>query len=161
MEREHLPPANKPGASALTDHLGYWLRMVSNSVSSGFARRMDTSGVTVAEWVILRELYDAPDGIAPGVLADRIGSSPGTVSRLIDRLVRKRLVSRAASAVDRRTQTVRITEQAVLAVPRLASLADQNDAWFFSVLSGEERHRLLEILQRLARHHRITTIPIE
>lgn len=50
--------------SQLTDHIGYWLRMVSNAVSQDFARRMAEQGATVAEWVFLRALYGG-DGLAP------------------------------------------------------------------------------------------------
>ena len=44
--------------SPLESHLGYWLRYVSNHVSHAFALKVAARGVTVAEWVVLRELYD-------------------------------------------------------------------------------------------------------
>ena len=59
-------------AAALADHLGYWLRYVSNHVSHGFARRLEGEGVTVAEWVILRELFDT-GAMRPSLLAERLG----------------------------------------------------------------------------------------
>ncbi len=37
--------------SDLHDHLGYWLRTVSNAVSQSFARKVEGEGVTVAERV--------------------------------------------------------------------------------------------------------------
>lgn len=59
----------EPAPSALEAHLGYWLRMVSNAVSHSFARKLEREGVTVAEWVFLRALYDAGQ-IAPSQLAE-------------------------------------------------------------------------------------------
>jgi hypothetical protein len=50
--------------SGLQDHLGYWLRYVSNQVSHGFSLKLAAREVTVAEWVMLRELYDQ-DAMAP------------------------------------------------------------------------------------------------
>ena len=45
--------------SSLESHLGYWLRYVSNHVSHAFSLKLAARGVTVAEWVVLRELYEA------------------------------------------------------------------------------------------------------
>ena len=65
--------------SSLESHLGYWLRYVSNHVSHAFALKLAGSGVTVAEWVVLRELYDFES--APSALADRLGMNSGAQSR--------------------------------------------------------------------------------
>ena len=43
--------------SDLTDHLGFWLRYVSNHVSHAFAVKLAGKDVTAAEWVVLRALY--------------------------------------------------------------------------------------------------------
>ena len=48
-----------PDISNLTDHTGYWLRVVSNAVSVAFARKLAERGVTVAEWVFVRMLFEA------------------------------------------------------------------------------------------------------
>ena len=64
--------------SDLETHLGYWLRYVSNHVSQAFARKVEARGVTVAEWVVLRELYDADDAL-PARIAERIGMTRGAI----------------------------------------------------------------------------------
>ena len=61
--------------SSLESHLGYWLRHVSNHVSHAFSLKLATVGVTVAEWVVLRELYDGES--APSALADRLDITRG------------------------------------------------------------------------------------
>ena len=71
--------------SALTDHLGYLLRQLSNHVSQGFAQNLAAEGVTVAEWVFMRELYD--EEALPSVrLAERLGMTRGAITKLGDRL---------------------------------------------------------------------------
>ena len=54
--------------SNLQDHTGYWLRFVSNHVSQAFARAIEARGVSVAEWVVLRILFEkeaeSPSNIA-------------------------------------------------------------------------------------------------
>ena len=96
--------------SDLETHLGYWLRMVSNSVSHGFARKLEAEDITVAEWVFMRKLFDA-DGVAPSRLAERMGMTKGAISKLADRLIAKRLVTRTASDEDRRGQTLALTAE--------------------------------------------------
>ncbi|MGH7103573.1 MAG: MarR family winged helix-turn-helix transcriptional regulator [Acetobacteraceae bacterium] len=76
-----MPPAHS--ASDLTDHLGYWLRYVSNHVSQAFARKVEAHGVTVAEWVLMRQLPDEK-ALAPSRLAERMGMTRGAISKLAD-----------------------------------------------------------------------------
>ena len=59
----------------MQDHLGYWLRYVSNQVSHSFSLKLAARDVTVAEWVVLRELYDT-DAMAPSALAARVSEMP-------------------------------------------------------------------------------------
>ena len=77
--------------SDLKEHVGFWLRFVSNHVSHAFARKLLDSGVTVAEWVVLREMYGEEE-MSSSDLAERIGMTRGAISKLVDRLVGKALV---------------------------------------------------------------------
>ena len=83
----------KTDVSSLESHTGFWLRFVSNHISHGFARKLIGSGVTVAEWVVLRQMFDAGE-MAPSRLASSCSLTRGAVSKLIDRLFHKGLVSR-------------------------------------------------------------------
>jgi len=146
-------------ASDLTSHLGYWLRYVSNHVSQGFARKLEKRDVTVAEWVILRELYGAGP-VAPSRLADRLGLTRGAVTKLADRLIAKSLLARRASLADGRAQTLALTAQGRLIVPALAALADQNDAEFFSHLNAAERNELERILRDIVARRGLKSVPV-
>src|SRR6202142_663895 len=105
-----MPKSKKAHVSGLQDDLGYWLPHVSNQVSHAFSRKVEARGVTVAEWVILRVLYDE-ESLAPSALADRLGMTRGAISKLADRLVAKELIARRANAGDRRFQTLALTHQ--------------------------------------------------
>jgi DNA-binding MarR family transcriptional regulator len=151
-----MPAAVPP----LTAHLGYWLRQVSNHVSHAFARRLATMDVTVAEWALLRVLYgDAP--MAPSQLAARMGLTRGAVTKLANRLVAKRLLSREARQDDSRAQTLSLTRSGAALVPRLAALADQNDADSFAHLSDREREVLHHILRKTVTQHNITALAVD
>ncbi len=152
--------AESQAPSDLESHLGYWLRMVSNAVSQGFARKLERQSVTVAEWVFLRMLWNA-NAIAPSHLADRIGMTKGAISKLAERLVDKDLIERAANADDGRAQTLSLKPAGRKAVPRLAALADANDAEFFAALSAGERQQLRRLLRKLASAHDLASTPID
>lgn len=147
-------------ASRLTAHIGFWMRVVSNSVSHAFARKLEASGVTVAEWVVLREMYSSDDTTSPGAVARLTGLTPGAVSKLISRLLAKKLVTRKESARDRRFQDIQLTPAAIEIIPKLAKLANQNDREFFAGLSGSDRETLSRILKQIVALHEITKTPI-
>ncbi|MEG2964613.1 MAG: MarR family transcriptional regulator, partial [Janthinobacterium sp.] len=59
FEAAAMPQASHPNSahvSELEAHLGYWLRFVSNHVSHSFQKKAEANGVTVSEWVVLREM---------------------------------------------------------------------------------------------------------
>lgn len=144
----------------LEAHLGYWLRFVSNHVSHAFRRKIEARGVTVAEWVVLRELFDRRDA-APSEIAARLGMTRGAISKLVDRLVAKALVGREAGQRDRRFQAIALTESGRALVPELATLADRNDAEFFGDLDDATRATVLRAMRDIVRRHDLRAAPIE
>jgi len=144
--------------SGLEDHLGYWLRYVSNQVSAAFARRLEGFDVSVAEWVVLRNLYDRP--LAPSDLAQRMGMTRGGISKLADRLAGKQLVAREAAAGDRRFQCLVLSEAGRQLVPELARLADRNDAEFFGELSAADRQTIRAAMKVIVRG-KLIALPID
>lgn len=149
----------KPTTSDLTTHVGYWLRFVSNHVSQAFARKVETQGVTVAEWVMLRQMFGA-GAMAPSRLADLMGATRGTVTKLADRLIEKSLVARDADRADGRAQVLRLTAAGRALVPRLAALADHNDAEFFDHLAPDERSALVKTLQGIVEKRGLVSLPV-
>ncbi len=150
----------KRSASNLDDHAGYWLRYVSNHVSHAFAQQVESQGVTVAEWVLLRQIFET-ETANPSQLAVSVGMTRGAVSKLVERLLRKKLVERSYSDDDRRFQTVELTAAGKLLVPTLARLADENDHKFFGHLKPEEKVSLIEMLQDIVRQHGWKDLPVE
>ena len=149
-----------PHVSGLTDHLGYLLRVVSNHVSYAFARRLAAKNVTVAEWTFVRMLYDEKP-VSPSALAKTMGLTRGAITKLADRLIAKGFVARKSDQKDRRAQTFRLTAKGERIAPELAAMADENDAQWFGVLSGDERDSLERLLKDMAARFAITSLPID
>lgn len=145
--------------SSLETHLGYWLRYVSNQVSHAFALKVAAKGVAVAEWVVLRELYDGD--AMPSALADRLGMTRGAITKIADRLLAKGLARREASATDRRAQSLVITAEGRALVPELAALADQNDREFFEGLDAATQATIRAAMQEIVRRRGLRAVPVD
>lgn len=146
--------------SDLKKHAGFWMRLVSNHVSQAFANKLIESGVTVAEWVVLREMYGRQT-MAPSELAEGIGMTRGAASKLVDRLVGKALVTRKDRTDDRRFQEIALTAAGHKLVPLLAAIADDNDDKFFAPLTAREREMLVATLKKLVEAHGMRKLPTE
>lgn len=146
--------------SPLDVHLGYWLRAVSNHVSYAFSQKVAARDVTVAEWVLLRQLYEHAR-VPPSRLAADLHMTRGAISKLVDRLSAKGLVKRTLVKADRRFQDVALTAAGSALVPELAALADTNDEEFFGHLKADERATIETFLKDIVRRRRITDVPID
>jgi len=109
---------------------------------------------------MMREMFDDVE-TSPGVLAERIRTTRGGVSKLIDRLVGKEFVTRADRTDDRRFQSVALTAAGRRLVPQLAALAYQNDEELFGPLPPRERTALLDSMKKLIQAHGLETLPTE
>ncbi len=98
---------------------------------------------------------------SPSVIAARIGMTRGAITKIVDRLLDKNLVTRRESSGDRRYQEIALTAAGRRLVPSLAALADQNDEEFFHPLSKKERDKLIFTLQKLVQAHGLQKLPTE
>jgi DNA-binding MarR family transcriptional regulator len=146
--------------SNLETHLGFWLRRVSNAVSGAFARALQEKQTSVAEWVLLRELFERGQS-APGELAEITGLTRGAVSKIIDKLEAKTWIQTDAKKGDSRFRLLSLTREGRRNVPILAKVADKNDARFFDCLDPAEKNLLRELLTKVAAHNRIHDVPTE
>jgi DNA-binding MarR family transcriptional regulator len=138
---------SKSVPSNLEEHLGYWLRCLSNFVSQSFAERLARQDISVSQWVVLRTLYDS-SGVTLNEAAAQVGVDKSTLSRMVERLVQRGLVNRAEGD-DRRSVGLALTPTGKKLVPQLARLADENDAAFFNMLAPKQRAEFLATIKQL------------
>jgi MarR family transcriptional regulator, lower aerobic nicotinate degradation pathway regulator len=150
----------KASFSNLQTHLGYWLRVVSNAISHSFSRKLKAEEITVAEWVLLRVLYDIEPAL-PSHLAKQMNMTKGAISKLADRLIVKNLLIKEQASHDKRAHLLFLTVEAQELVPRLASIADENDVSFFKVLSVKEQNQLDVILKKMAHECSLKDSPLD
>ena len=143
-----LPHDDLP--SGLRDHTGYWLNRLRGIAQGRFEGEFAAYGVTVAQWSVLITVYRG-DAVTPLEIARFIDVDPGSLTRLLDRMEDKGLIQRWPVDGDRRSIRIALTPHAAALTPRLAALADTNDAEFFSALSDEEARDFRRTLARLLR----------
>lgn len=148
----HVSPA------PLESHLGFWLRFVSNHVSSRFEQLLEQRGVSVTEWVALRTLWSR-ENTGHADLIDALGMTKGAASKVMSRLEEKGLAMRSTVDGRAREQHLQLSAAGKAIVPELAALADANDAHFFGHLPATERAALSQAMQALVQHHQLKTLP--
>lgn len=146
--------------SELESHLGYWLRFVSNHVSQSFQKKVEGAGVTVSEWVVMRELHRLGP-TSPTELTEKMGMTKGAISKLISRLERKDLLVRSIIQADRRNHVIELTPTGTALVPSLAQLADQNDSEFFGHMGARARDELGALMKEIVRVHQLKSVPVD
>jgi DNA-binding MarR family transcriptional regulator len=134
--------------SSLRDHAGYWLRRLCEEVHGSFEHQLHAHDVTVAQWNVLVTVYHG-QATTTAEVARYIAIDPGAVSRLVDRLAAKGLMTRSADPSSRRRVRLGLTEAGRALMPDLIRIADENDDACFGVLSRAERAGLIRLLRQL------------
>ncbi|MGY5796258.1 MarR family winged helix-turn-helix transcriptional regulator [Rheinheimera faecalis] len=145
---------------ALEDHLGFWLRFVSNHVSGRFEKLIAAHGLTVTEWVALRTLYNKTES-THAELIEALGMTKSAASKVVTRLEAKGLATRISAAHSAREQLIVLTPQGQDLLPVLAACADENEEFFFGHLDLTTRQALQQAMKDLTKHHQLTQIPVE
>ena len=93
-----------PEEAALLD-----LLRTTDMLSRGLLQVLKIEDLSGTQYNVLRILRGAPDGLACGEIADRMITRDPDVTRLLDRLEKRGLISRCRETKDRRTVMTRIT----------------------------------------------------
>src|SRR6202049_3943019 len=79
-------------------------------LSRGLVRVLKTEDLSATQYNVLRILRGAPEGLLCGEIASRMITRDPDVTRLLDRLEKRGLISRCRETKDRRTVMARITQ---------------------------------------------------
>jgi DNA-binding MarR family transcriptional regulator len=84
------------------------LLRTTEALSRPLARLLKTEDLSPTQYNVLRILRGAPEGLTCGDIANRMITHDPDITRLLDRLEKRRWVSRARAAGDRRVVLTRI-----------------------------------------------------
>src|SRR4051812_41842480 len=139
-------PALSPADHALVRDLGGFAKFILHSGGKEFYEAVGELDLSISQIRILHLLTRELENASLKALADAIGLSLPAVSRSVDALVHRNLVTREENAEDRRHKTVRATSEARDLVDHLMELRLAGIAEFVSTLPVEERADLARAL---------------
>ena len=94
------------------DSIGHLLRQALSALSRGVEAEMQRCGLTSVQWAPLMLIAQSPNPTAAS-LARELNTDTGAMTRMLDRLEAKGLVTRRRSDADRRVVSLALTERGV------------------------------------------------
>jgi DNA-binding MarR family transcriptional regulator len=152
----------RPGAAAqsesLVRDLGGFAKFLLHSGGRDFYRAVGELELSISQIRILHLLGGPLPHASLKTLADEIGLSLPAVSRAVDALVHRGLVTRTEDDSDRRAKAVRITAKAKALIGRLTELRVAGISDFVQTLSDEERADLAKALSPICARDEIAPL---
>jgi len=144
-------PRPKPAEGAFRQMIRT-IGLLERAMQPFFAR----FGITGAQWGVLRVLHRAELEGRPGLrltdLSERLLIRPPSVTGVVDRLERARLVARADSADDLRAKQVALTPRGRQLVAHMTELHGEHVGAVMEALTPAELGQLHDLLLRLEGH---------
>lgn len=132
----------------LEQSTGFLVNRVASAMKLSLEQKLSAHGVTSKQFALLTVLLkDEPH--APSDLSQRFDVELSAVSRLVDRLVDKQLVTRRVNAADRRAQHLVLSAKGRALARELGPLARQVLTQFHAGFSQKELATLHGYLRRL------------
>jgi DNA-binding MarR family transcriptional regulator len=126
------------------------LMRTADLLSRALVRVLKSEDLSSTQYNVLRILRGAPGGLPCGEIASRMITRDPDVTRLLDRLEKRELISRCRETKDRRTVMVRIAPQGLKVLARLDEPVQAAHRQQLGHL-GRERLRALTALLEVSR----------
>ncbi len=129
-------------------HLGLLLERAGRVVGERLDRAFGRDDVTADHWRVLRVLADG-EGHTMGEIAEQLQMNPPTLTKLVDRMVGRSLVQRAADPEDSRRVLVYATDGGLALLQELQGKVDQHHAALQALLGDRNARQLERLLTTL------------
>ncbi|HTC92595.1 MAG TPA: MarR family transcriptional regulator, partial [Terriglobales bacterium] len=123
------------------------LLRTTDMLSRGLVGVLKSEDVSPTQYNVLRILRGAPDGLPCGEIASRMITRDPDVTRLLDRLEKRGLISRGRETRDRRMVLARITPEGLKLLARLDEPVQAAHRKQLGHLGRERLRVLTELLQ--------------
>lgn len=132
----------------LDDFLPYLLNRAGTRIADAFGREARRQGVTLQMWRVLAALHQK-DGQTVGGLARMTSIDVSTLSRLLDQMQKRRLVSRTRGGQDQRSVAIHRSVAGEAVTEKLIPIALAYERQAASGLDSRQVTALKEMLRRL------------
>ena len=118
--KEPIRSGNKRRRAACPEEAAFLdLLRTTDLLSRGLVQLLKTEAVSGTQYNVLRILRGAPQGLPCGEIASRMITRDPDVTRLLDRMEKRGLISRSRESRDRRLVLARIAPEGLKLVNRL------------------------------------------
>ena len=125
------------------------LYYTNNVIGEQFLKMLQEYGLAAPQFNVLRILRGQyPNAASIGLIKERMLDKNSDVSRIVDRLFKKKLVERKEGKSDRRQKDVLITKMGLELLEKMAVCENQEDA-ILSNLNKKEVNLLNELLDKI------------
>lgn len=140
----------KPVLSSISDEVLISLRRLIRAIDLHSRYLSKHFGLTGPQLIILRELNKAGE-MSPGEMAASVSLSQATVTGITDRLVKRRLITKTRSEIDRRRVVIQPTDACRKLLSQAPPPIQESFLDQFDQLEEWEQSMILSSLQRLVR----------
>ncbi|MBD0275024.1 MAG: MarR family transcriptional regulator, partial [Acetobacteraceae bacterium] len=127
MCKEGHAPSRAPGERGAEGFLPDLLARAAHAAVQGFAAELRARHVSLPVWRVLAALQARPSETVGGLAEACLLQQP-TMTKLLDRMVRDGLVTRAPDARDRRVQRISLTPEGEAMAAELLAVAERHEA---------------------------------
>lgn len=126
------------------------LQKTADTLAQEVEQLLKSSGLTGTQYNVLRILRGAePDGLACSSIGEKMISHDPDMTRLLDRMQRRNLITRQRQSSDRRVVKTRITPRALELLKRLDSPIHALHKQQFRNVDPRRLRALAELLERV------------
>lgn len=136
------------------------LRRITRAIDIHSRKLMQTTGLTGPQLLIL-QILNRKEAATMGELADSVSLSQGTVTSILDRLLKKAFVEKVRSTTDKRKVYVSLTAAGKTALTHAPTPLQEHFINSFNKLQDWEQTLILSSLQRIGQMMNAETIDVE
>jgi DNA-binding MarR family transcriptional regulator len=141
-------PESKPKRAVCPEEMAYLeLSRTTDLLSRSLSQLLKPEDLSSTQYNVLRILRGAPDGLPCGEIGNRMITRDPDITRLLDRLEKRKLISRCRETKDRRMVMARITPEGMKLLARMDEPVRETHRKQLGHLGRERLRELTELLQ--------------
>ena len=145
--KDTIQPGNQRRRAACPEEVVFLeLLRTTDMLSRGLVKVLKAEDLSPTQYNVLRILRGSPDGLPCGEIASRMITRDPDITRLLDRLEKRSLISRCRETKDRRMVMARITPEGLKLLGRLDEPVQEGHRKQLGHLGRERLRSLTELL---------------
>ncbi|MDA3946645.1 MAG: MarR family transcriptional regulator [Helicobacteraceae bacterium] len=133
---------------SLRSSLGFRLNNVSNKIHAMFAKKTEPYGIAPEQFAAMKMISE--DGeVTQSKIATMLAKAKPTVSRTVDALEKKGLITRDEDDTDRRVKYIRLTEEGQKVLNAVIPMAKSFNETIYSQFTTQEIETFFHVLETI------------